>query len=309
MKILLIRNDNIGDLICSTPSIQALRKANPNAQIDIVLNSLNAPVMHQNPYVNNVLVYTKTKHVKGVFNKLKALWDKTKLLIKVYRTGYDAAVILRSSFSRHAGLWAKAARAKICIGIEPSPAPVNKQIRLEKNMHESEICYKLLALLGAKNSGESPLLIPQKVNDKFGGYVFFHVSSRIKNASLSLEKTSQIAKAIASEFKLVITAENMEFGNAVAKEAGVEFLPTNGLFELVGYLPKAKALITLDGGLMHAGSAINEASLPMVAILGPTNQARWKPLGKNIMLLQPDSHIADDVKAEEVLSVARELFK
>ena len=309
MKILLIRNDNIGDLICSTPAIQALKKANPNAQIDIVLNSLNAPVMHQNPYVDNLLIYTKTKHIKGLFNKLKALWDKTKLLIKIYRTGYDAAVILRSGFSKHAGLWVKASRAKTRIGIDPSPAFINQQIKIEKNMHESEICYKLLAPLGAKNGGENPLLIPQKANDKFGGYVFFHVSSRLEKDQLSLEKAEQIAKELAKEFKLVITAENPEFGKAVAKEAGAEFLPTKGLFELVSYLPKARALITLDGGLMHAGGAINEGKLPMIVILGLANQTRWKPLGKKTLVLQPQSHIADDINPDEVLNAARELFK
>ncbi|HDX6325756.1 TPA: lipopolysaccharide heptosyltransferase family protein, partial [Campylobacter fetus subsp. venerealis] len=39
MKILLIRNDNIGDLICTTPAIEALRKHFRNDQIDIVVNS------------------------------------------------------------------------------------------------------------------------------------------------------------------------------------------------------------------------------------------------------------------------------
>jgi len=40
-KILLVRNDNVGDLICTTPAIEALRKKYPDAQIDIVVNSYN----------------------------------------------------------------------------------------------------------------------------------------------------------------------------------------------------------------------------------------------------------------------------
>ena len=38
MKILLIRNDNIGDLICTTPAIQALAKKYGAENIDIVVN-------------------------------------------------------------------------------------------------------------------------------------------------------------------------------------------------------------------------------------------------------------------------------
>ena len=60
MKILLIRNDNIGDLVCSTPAIEALRKKYPKAQIDIVVNSLNVPVVIGNPFLDKVWFYNKT---------------------------------------------------------------------------------------------------------------------------------------------------------------------------------------------------------------------------------------------------------
>ena len=39
-KILLVRNDNVGDLICTTPAIEALRKKYPNNQIDIVVKMM-----------------------------------------------------------------------------------------------------------------------------------------------------------------------------------------------------------------------------------------------------------------------------
>ncbi|MRJ06235.1 MAG: heptosyltransferase, partial [Epsilonproteobacteria bacterium] len=38
MKILLVRNDRLGNLICTTPVIEALRRHYPTAQIDIVVN-------------------------------------------------------------------------------------------------------------------------------------------------------------------------------------------------------------------------------------------------------------------------------
>ena len=36
MKILLVRNDNFGDLICTTPAIEALRKKYPDAKIRVL---------------------------------------------------------------------------------------------------------------------------------------------------------------------------------------------------------------------------------------------------------------------------------
>ena len=93
MKILLVRNDNIGDLICTTPAIEALRKAHPHAQIDIVVNSLNACVVRGNPFLNKIYIYTKPKHVKGAAAKVRAFWGKCKILLQIRRERYDATVI------------------------------------------------------------------------------------------------------------------------------------------------------------------------------------------------------------------------
>ncbi len=49
-KILLVRNDNIGDLICTTPVVEALRKKYPQSQIDIVVNSYNYCAIVNNPF-------------------------------------------------------------------------------------------------------------------------------------------------------------------------------------------------------------------------------------------------------------------
>ena len=116
MKILLVRNDNIGDLICTTPAIEALRKAHPRAQIDIVVNSLNACVVRGNPFLNKIYIYTKPKHVKGAAAKVRAFWGKCKILLQIRHEKYDATVIFRSSYSPSAAIFARAAGAKTTIG-------------------------------------------------------------------------------------------------------------------------------------------------------------------------------------------------
>ncbi|MBM3273219.1 glycosyltransferase family 9 protein, partial [Candidatus Kaiserbacteria bacterium] len=44
-RILVIRRDNIGDLICTTPLLAALRKQWPHAWIGVLANSYNAPIL------------------------------------------------------------------------------------------------------------------------------------------------------------------------------------------------------------------------------------------------------------------------
>ena len=47
-SILVIRRDNIGDLVCTLPLISALRRHYPNARIEALVNSYNCDVLDGN---------------------------------------------------------------------------------------------------------------------------------------------------------------------------------------------------------------------------------------------------------------------
>jgi ADP-heptose:LPS heptosyltransferase len=59
MRILVIRRDNIGHLVCTTPLFAALRARHPQAHIAALVNSNNAAVLAGNPDVDEVHSYTK----------------------------------------------------------------------------------------------------------------------------------------------------------------------------------------------------------------------------------------------------------
>jgi predicted lipopolysaccharide heptosyltransferase III len=56
MKILLIRPRLIGDVVFTTPAIRALRRRFPDAWISYLVESEAAPVLRNNPHLNEVLV-------------------------------------------------------------------------------------------------------------------------------------------------------------------------------------------------------------------------------------------------------------
>ena len=58
-SILIIRRDNIGDLVCTTPLIAALRKRYSKASIGVLANSYNAPVLDGNSDVDDLYAYSK----------------------------------------------------------------------------------------------------------------------------------------------------------------------------------------------------------------------------------------------------------
>ena len=76
MKILVIRRDNIGDLVCTTPLFAALRQHYPHARIDALVNSYNGPVLAGNPDLDHVYVYSKYKHVAATQSRIAWLRSK-----------------------------------------------------------------------------------------------------------------------------------------------------------------------------------------------------------------------------------------
>ncbi|HMG60523.1 MAG TPA: hypothetical protein VK583_12390, partial [Burkholderiales bacterium] len=61
-RILVIRRDNIGDLVCTTPLIFALRERFPLAHIAALVNTYNEPVLSGNAAIDAVYAYEKGKH-------------------------------------------------------------------------------------------------------------------------------------------------------------------------------------------------------------------------------------------------------
>jgi ADP-heptose:LPS heptosyltransferase len=72
-SILVVRRDNIGDLVCTTPLFSALRRRYPQAWIGALVNSYNAPVLDRNPDLDGVVVYTKLKHLEPGDSRLGTL--------------------------------------------------------------------------------------------------------------------------------------------------------------------------------------------------------------------------------------------
>ena len=57
-KILLLRTDRIGDMLITTPCFRALRRAYPEARLDVLASELNRIAIEGNPDINNIYMYT-----------------------------------------------------------------------------------------------------------------------------------------------------------------------------------------------------------------------------------------------------------
>ena len=89
-RILVIRLDNIGDMICTIPFIRGLRRKYNTAHITLVCSPLTYNLMEKCPYINDILIYDVNKFKKHRFmNNLRYIkneWNKG-------NNCYDMAVV------------------------------------------------------------------------------------------------------------------------------------------------------------------------------------------------------------------------
>ncbi len=95
-RILLIRPDHLGDVLLTTPALQALRAARPDAEIHALVGQWSAEVMAAYPEVDVVL----TLDFPGFTRRPKANWRSPYELVansarRLRQIGYTSAVILR----------------------------------------------------------------------------------------------------------------------------------------------------------------------------------------------------------------------
>ncbi len=303
MKILLIRNDNLGDLICTTPAIEALRNKYPDARIDIVVNTYNIAGIYKNPFVDNIYFYTKPKHTKSLKDKVSAFLHKSMMMMELARVGYDVVVVFRSGYSKSATLLAKITKAPKKIGVKNPKGkdPFTDHIVPQMGKHEVEFCYECLEPLGVENSGEKTLIIPKEELGKlfldYKDRVVFHISSRVKENRLSKGAIEEIIKELKNP---LITYEPND--KELAKSLGVELASTRSVDELIALLSLSSCVVTLDGGVVHIAPALGK---PTVAIFGKDNISKWYPWGYKEFTL----HTKDEELAEKVAENLVELEK
>lgn len=316
MNILVIRRDNIGDLVCTTPMLAALRCAMPDAWIGVLVNQYNVAVMRGNPDVNAVFAYRKAKH-RGPGESKLAIWLETAgLLWKLRRKGIDVAIVASPGGDRYARL----VGARRIIADKPG-AP----------FHEVEAVGKLLAPLGIHPELGPLRLMPlpdvvaamrPKLVELVGRKIWaIHLSAREKSRRWPAEKYIELIKRLASPergFALFWSPgpqdhpahpgddEKAARVLAACHDLGAVPVVTERLEELIAALSLCEGFVGADGGAMHLAAALK---LKTAALFenSEAKRTRWYPWGAKHVLLQPTTFAVADISVDQVVAAVQEL--
>lgn len=321
MKILIIRRDNIGDLICTTPLIRNLRIAYPHAQLDILVNSYNKAAIEHNPDLNNIYCYTKGKHRAAEQRLWSVHIERIKTLWILRQNRYDYIILAQASFSIYPFRLAKWIKPQAIIGYAPentvSPIQLTHPIPTSvftQQTHEVERVLKLLKPLSVKYESLTPLVLKASPRltealkqelklRKNIPIIGIHISARKIDQRWPTEYFIELIRELDQksfyQFMLFWSPGNennkhhpgddLKAQQIMAGLPNAPLLPcpTERLEELIAAMSLCDAVICSDGGAMHVAAGLGK---PIVCFFGSSNAKQWHPWGVPHVVLQPTTH-------------------
>lgn len=295
-RILVVRRDNVGDLLCTTPLIHALRRRFPTAQIAVLCNSYNAAILTNNPDINTVYQYTKAKH--GQSNRLLAWIKEWALYRLIRRTGFDLAL--------HASPLPHPRTARLLrwlaiphrVGVDDaSHSHYTHSIptRAIQGTHHVEQVFSLLKPLGITTSPGPLVFTPPlaawgaaKLPPVPRPLIGIHISSRKRCNRWPLTHVATLIETLLHEqYNVTLLWAYGEENdprypgdNRAARELTERFgpaltiYPMETLKDLIVALGQTHCVITPDGGAMHIAAALDK---PVIALFCCTDPAMWRP--------------------------------
>jgi lipopolysaccharide heptosyltransferase II len=282
-KVLVVRLRSIGDTVLSTPSLIALRRFLPDAQIDILLEDWVAPILDGFEAVDNVL--TVSKDTK----------DRIKLARKIRQEKYDVAFNLHGGTT--ATFFVRAGRAKHRVGYKNYQYSFLYNHLLSsasdfwqrEQTHSAEQQLALLGFVGVPvedkpkthlNVTENALkTIKSKIKNRKSKIALFHPVAAFDTKQWATENFARVAGFLGEkDFQTIAvsTPREREVLNKLEKLSKIPILTFDDLTlpEITALASQAKLFVGNDSGIAHIAAAVQT---PSVVIFGSSNRNHWRP--------------------------------
>ena len=337
-RILVIRRDNIGDLVCTTPLIFALRGRFPRAHIAALVNTYNEAVLERNPAVDAIYAYEKGKHRGKGRSVLSVHLDRLRLIMKLRKERFNYAILATPGFEPRSMRFARLIGARYVLGyVETGRTQSRPDIALPYDRgatgHEVERVFGLLKAFGVNGPPPSARVFPdvearrsiEQALSRLGQgtpVVCVHISARRKNQQWSAENFAALIEAVARRYSariLLLWAPGEpnnprhpgddDKARAVSERCGRLPLlpcPTGELARLIAALSLCDCVVCTDGGAMHLAAALGK---PILCFFGDSPPERWRPWKAPHELLQPASRDLADLTVEEALAGFERLWR
>jgi len=337
-RVLVIRRDNIGDLVCTTPLIAALRERYPEGHIAAFVNTHNQAVLAGNPAIDAVYAYKNGKHRGEKRSVVSVYVNRLRLIMRLRKEKFDYAILATPGFEPRSLRLARMIGARHVLGYaEPDKGHPRVDIALlydrATNAHEVERVFTLLRALGVNgpppsarvfpDAGERRQIEPALARLGQGKLVVgVHISARTRKQQWSAENFATLIRAIgerhAARFLLLWAPGEPDNprhpGDDDKARAVMEYCkgipvlpcPAEAVSRLIAALSLCDYVVCADGDAMHLAAALDK---PILCFFGDSNPERWRPWKAPHELVQPASQDLKDLSVVQAVSGFERLWR
>jgi heptosyltransferase III len=318
MKILLIRRDNIGDMICTLPLISALSNLGGKTEIDVLTNSYVSPILSKISYIRRVFYYQKLKH--GGPSKLKIFIQSIRSYFSIRGILYDYIICFSSrDFALSLMLRGKQRITYVKATIGFIGAFRATKVPWHAESHEVVRAWLLGGPLGLNVNSPPPripLLLPfypKGSSDILPGRIAVQLSARKIGQRWPIEKYYELVSRLSASGHTISVLwapgsqanrfhpgddDKAHYLESRIKNSRVNFVRTLELASLVAELQRCQFIVSPDGGAAHIAAALD---LRAVILFGNSDPAHWAPWNEGNVILRGGDNRVETISVENVL--------
>ena len=322
-RILVIRIDFLGDMVCTTPLLHALRSHWPQAEIHVLANKYNAAVLDNNSDVDKIHYYVYSKnHQKnirpGFFN---ALIDRFRLITTLRKLKFDLLIIPNGGVNKNSIRFAKLLRIADCRWHNADTEfddRVQAHVATRTMEHEALSGFKLLPELTKPDAAQLRLRIyprtdlvtlwGKRLKHKPKPKIGLFVSNNSAERRWSWDKWQALTEKLAGPYEIIIFVSPRDhFSFSWMKGDDVQRVSTPTISDLAAAMTHLNLIVSADSAPIHFASALQ---IPVVALFEarPEKYQRWYPLGVKHILLYEGRRV-EDISVQSVSTAVEELVK
>ncbi|HET9527260.1 MAG TPA: glycosyltransferase family 9 protein [Pyrinomonadaceae bacterium] len=288
-RVLLVRLRSIGDTVLSTPSLFALHRFLPNAEIDILVEDWVAPVLDDHPHVSNVVVLERGG-LRARARVARKIRSRTYDVVYNLHGGTTATFLTRATGARHrvgletyqyAHLHNHQAPSPLLLWGQPKTHSVEQQLALLgwTGVPVTDRPRTHVAVTPEADRAVKQRLLDAGLADR--QIALIHPATAFATKQWATEKFARVTEALAERgvASVAIGApQEREILKSLLDQASVRVVSFDlSLPEVAAVAARSRIFVGNDSGIAHIAAAVGT---PSVVIFGSSNVAHWRPWNK-----------------------------
>ena len=277
-RVLVVRLRSIGDTVLATPSLIALRRFLPDAQIDILLEDWVAPVLEGFDAVDNVLTVSRQSKKSRIETAWQIRRNKYDVAFNLHG-GTTATFFVRASGAKHRVGYSEYQYSFLYNHLLSSASDFWRQ----EHTHSAEQQLALLGFVGVPvdDKPKSHLVVSpkSKVQSPKSKFALIHPTAAFATKQWATENFVRVAEFLSEKGLATVAVatpkerEVLENLKELSKTS-ISTFDNLTLPEITDLASRAEIFIGCDSGIAHIAAAVGT---PSVVIFGSSNVNHWRP--------------------------------